>query len=278
MNYQWHYDQLIETRKLLNRNKKDGNYYENHHIIMKSMGGTNDPENLVLLTAREHFIAHWLLWRIHRNESSSRAFFCMNFYTNNGKQKNERINFSSIAYEESRIAYINTCKISISKASLKKWNEIGYKEFMKERRTGCQLNKYVSENIKERMKSARTRHCVTVILKNKTTNEILIFDKAVRACDYLHVDYGYFLNERNHENINGFEIELQRNDYIKNKRTPAPSTKYIFEKLNVKTEILGKANAVEFAKNNNINIKYVIYKNLRLQGYDNWKISTCKIS
>lgn len=36
-------------------------YTEKHHIIPKSMGGSNTVENLVRLTAREHFICHWLL-------------------------------------------------------------------------------------------------------------------------------------------------------------------------------------------------------------------------
>ena len=48
MNYKWHYDKLIETRRA--RTLVAGVYYEKHHIIMKSMGGTN-KENLVLLTA-----------------------------------------------------------------------------------------------------------------------------------------------------------------------------------------------------------------------------------
>ena len=39
-------------------------YYEKHHIIPKSLGGTNEKENLVSLTAREHFICHLLLLKI----------------------------------------------------------------------------------------------------------------------------------------------------------------------------------------------------------------------
>lgn len=46
------------------RGKIDG-YKEVHHIKPKSMGGTDDYWNLVQLTAREHFIAHCLLARIH---------------------------------------------------------------------------------------------------------------------------------------------------------------------------------------------------------------------
>ena len=76
MNYKWHYDKLIETRKLLNRRKED-KYYELHHIIPKCKGGDNKKENLILLTAREHFLAHWLLWRIHRDRQTALAFNSM---------------------------------------------------------------------------------------------------------------------------------------------------------------------------------------------------------
>lgn len=36
-------------------------YSERHHIIPRSLGGSNLKTNLVRLTAREHFICHWLL-------------------------------------------------------------------------------------------------------------------------------------------------------------------------------------------------------------------------
>ena len=39
-------------------------YSERHHIIPKSLGGNNDVNNLVKLTAREHFICHWLLTKM----------------------------------------------------------------------------------------------------------------------------------------------------------------------------------------------------------------------
>lgn len=36
-------------------------YTETHHIIPKSLGGTDNIDNLAVLTAREHFICHLLL-------------------------------------------------------------------------------------------------------------------------------------------------------------------------------------------------------------------------
>lgn len=59
------YQSLIFKAKNENRSKSNGVYYENHHILSKHMKGDNSPENLVLLTFREHVIAHFLLWKIH---------------------------------------------------------------------------------------------------------------------------------------------------------------------------------------------------------------------
>ena len=61
MNYKKIYDELIAKRVA---SPPDG-YSEKHHIIPKALGGTNAKENLVLLTGREHFVAHVLLAKIH---------------------------------------------------------------------------------------------------------------------------------------------------------------------------------------------------------------------
>lgn len=39
-------------------------YVERHHIIPKSIGGSDNDSNLVELTPREHFICHWLLTKM----------------------------------------------------------------------------------------------------------------------------------------------------------------------------------------------------------------------
>jgi hypothetical protein len=91
--------------------KKEGAYFEGHHIIPKSKGGTgtstrglNHP-NIVLLTAREHFLAHWLLWRIYRDRSSALAFHKM-LSTNNHQTRTK----TSRGYEEARLAFSETNK------------------------------------------------------------------------------------------------------------------------------------------------------------------------
>ena len=61
MNYMKIYNNIIKNAKSKNRSKGNGEYFEKHHIIPKCQGGTNNPNNLVLLTAREHYICHKLL-------------------------------------------------------------------------------------------------------------------------------------------------------------------------------------------------------------------------
>lgn len=64
MNYEKIYIQIVERAKT----RVLEGYKERHHIIPKCMGGTNDKDNIVALTAREHFICHQLLCEIYPNE------------------------------------------------------------------------------------------------------------------------------------------------------------------------------------------------------------------
>jgi hypothetical protein len=66
MDYIKHYEALCYGRQSLERSKQEGEYYELHHILPRSLGGSNTQENLVLLTAREHYIAHLLLYNIYK--------------------------------------------------------------------------------------------------------------------------------------------------------------------------------------------------------------------
>ncbi len=65
MNYQKIYDQIVEKARSENRKKSKIDYYERHHIIPKCLNGSNEKSNLVLLTAKEHFICHKLLAEIY---------------------------------------------------------------------------------------------------------------------------------------------------------------------------------------------------------------------
>lgn len=64
---------------------------ETHHIVPRSLGGSDEPTNLIDLTLREHYIAHWMLWKALPSSSSMRfAFLAMcqkNYKRDNESEK-----------------------------------------------------------------------------------------------------------------------------------------------------------------------------------------------
>ena len=77
--------------KAQSRVLEDNIYSEKHHIIPKSLGGNNRNDNLVRLTAREHFIAHWLLTKMVNSKKQQWqmwiAFQCMLYRENDTQQR-----------------------------------------------------------------------------------------------------------------------------------------------------------------------------------------------
>jgi len=86
MNYRHIYCKIISYAKSQNRIKGDGNYYEAHHILPKSLfpNWRLRKSNIVLLTPREHFFCHQLLTKIYPCSEMIYAYFLM---SHNGKYK-----------------------------------------------------------------------------------------------------------------------------------------------------------------------------------------------
>lgn len=108
MDYKKLYDSIIKNAKdkeiIREKLKLQGEYFERHHIIPKSLGGSNDSSNLVLLEAREHFICHWLLYKI--NPCSENAFSWWMMSTDTGKENHPgRKRSNSRQYSYARRAF-----------------------------------------------------------------------------------------------------------------------------------------------------------------------------
>jgi hypothetical protein len=97
MNYLKTYYKLISNAQ--NRPKLAG-YKEKHHIIPKSLGGTNTSSNLVELTAKEHFVAHLLLAEIYPCNAIQYALWS---FINKSGSKNRNLKISSRLYERLKI-------------------------------------------------------------------------------------------------------------------------------------------------------------------------------
>lgn len=72
------YNQIIENAKF----RVLAGYKESHHIVPKSLGGSDELNNLIELTAREHFVCHLLLLKMltgtHRYKMQKAAIMMIN--------------------------------------------------------------------------------------------------------------------------------------------------------------------------------------------------------
>jgi len=80
----WYFN-IVNARLL---NPAQG-YTEKHHIIPKSMGGSNRKSNLVSLTAKEHFVCHLLLTRMTDSKGMRLAALAMT--RSNRTQKRHKV-------------------------------------------------------------------------------------------------------------------------------------------------------------------------------------------
>lgn len=106
MNYDRIYSEIILNRKC---NPYIG-YTEKHHIVPRSLGGSNKTENIVKLSAREHFICHWLLVKIHKNDKINYSrmvkAFSMMCFTHN-KEKQQRYKVTSRIFQKYKVELSN---------------------------------------------------------------------------------------------------------------------------------------------------------------------------
>ena len=91
MNYKTIYRKLCESPVTTG-------YTEKHHIVPRCMGGTDDIDNLVDLSAKGHYLAHKLLTKIHPNNPKLLFAFAMMTV---GKDKRH---ITAYQYEEAKKA------------------------------------------------------------------------------------------------------------------------------------------------------------------------------
>lgn len=117
--YTSYYNNIINNAKTRSLH----GYYEVHHIIPKSLGGSNSKENLVKLTAREHFICHLLLTKMYEGSDKNKmihAAWAMATLENSNQQ---RYKITSKIYESLRREYATLRSTSLKGKPGKKHSE-----------------------------------------------------------------------------------------------------------------------------------------------------------
>ena len=128
-------------------------YTETHHIIPQSLGGDNHKENLVELTAREHFICHWLLIKMTEDKDRSKMLYALNgMKAENKFQQRYHTKITARVYEKYRIEHAknhsNTMK---GKLAWNKGKPMSDAQKQKLREIALQRPKPTAESIAKRV-------------------------------------------------------------------------------------------------------------------------------
>lgn len=71
--YRWYYQIVDKARK----RGVPNDYYERHHIVPTSLGGTDSEFNIVKLTYREHILVHWLLTKMTVGKDQTKMIWAL---------------------------------------------------------------------------------------------------------------------------------------------------------------------------------------------------------
>ncbi len=145
MNYEKIYNHIVESSKGKNRKRGKQEYFENHHITPRCMGGSNEKENLVLLTAKEHFLCHRLLCEIYPETKELQfAFWAM--CNQRGKKGQRTYTVSARTYErmKERVSEMRRKRKTIPCRGCKKGFERIY-SWIREKNY-CSRECYISSN------------------------------------------------------------------------------------------------------------------------------------
>jgi len=100
--YKTWYNQITNNAK----NRVLDYYTERHHIISLSLGGEDTAHNLVNLTAREHFVCHWILTKFTTGQDRYKMLNALRMMrAENPNQKRYKTQITSRVYENLKEEY-----------------------------------------------------------------------------------------------------------------------------------------------------------------------------
>ena len=170
MNYQKHYNLLIDKAKFENRKKYLKSdlryiYYEKHHILPVCLGGLNNSENLICLTPEEHYLAHLLLVKIY--PGVDKLIFAVHRMCS-GKFRNNKFYGWARRKHAETMSRLHKGK-QMSETTKRKMSEarIGRRHSDESIRKMCLVQQNRSDEIRKNMSEAHIGHVISDETKEK---------------------------------------------------------------------------------------------------------------
>lgn len=171
-------------------------YTEKHHIVPRSLGGSNKKENIVSLTAREHFICHWLLTKMVDKSIRAKMVYALYMMRTSSKNHNSNRYSSKITarvYEKYKIEHaanssaMNKGKLPVNKGKKLEGIELEkQRERTKKRRkltpeeNAARIAKMIATNT-GRKRTQETKDKISDALKGKVKGPMSDSEKLKRS-------------------------------------------------------------------------------------------------
>jgi hypothetical protein len=200
MNYQKHYDSLI---KRSSKTKPIEGYHEKHRVIPGCMGGKYVTENIVWLTAEEHFVAHQLLYKIYKNPKLLYAINMMTIHNSSKRNNNKRYSWLRKKFSENHPNKSQESKTKLSESMTEYYNskeyavkkEENYWKYREKRICKCGCGESFITYKKDKKKYVKSSHATKNYMKTSNTLKKTIsnlseeekenrLQKSLRACDH----------------------------------------------------------------------------------------------
>lgn len=95
----------------LTKSSDSSGYTENHHIIPRCLGGSDDTTNIVSLSARKHFLCHYLLIKMIPTKSPEFWKLIKAFNMMNSTSDNQERYWNSRLYEKHRKLFAESMSV-----------------------------------------------------------------------------------------------------------------------------------------------------------------------
>ena len=144
------YTQIYESIIARAKQRSLDSYTERHHIIPRSLNGSDAVDNLVDLPAREHFICHWLLTKmVDSTNDKWKMMNALGYMMWAENQNQERYKVNARLYEQLKTKH----------SEMKSWAVAG-------ERNGF-YGKHHTDETKERIRQANLGNQITEEQRNK---------------------------------------------------------------------------------------------------------------
>jgi hypothetical protein len=184
----WH-DNIIANGK----KRKLIGYKEVHHILPKSLGGSNDKSNLVELTAREHFLVHLLLCKFTIGKEKHKMLYSFNAMRYiKSKGRDYKINSKIAQKLRSQLRHSKETKLKMSESQKGNKYCLGFKHTKESRLKMSQMHKGNKYCLGKKTFSKETKQKLSEIRKQLIWVNNNIQSKRIKKDDiqnYLNIGY-----------------------------------------------------------------------------------------